>query len=76
MTHSEIVRKLIGNINPVADAAIDKERLENLEVYLQLFEDMLLDISFVAREKDSPYASTRKIGEIADKFLQNIKEEI
>lgn len=74
MENIDIVRKLIGNINPVADAAIDTERLKNLESYLQLLEVMLSDISFVAREKDSPYASARNIGEIADKFLQNIKE--
>jgi len=76
MTIHEIVKKLIGAINPVGDTGMDNDRLENLKAMTRLINDLLVDIVIVATEnKDRQEYSRKKAGEFANKFLDEIRIE-
>lgn len=54
----EVIQKLIGNINPVADASVDMERIENLKLFIDVFDEMhtmIDDITY--RWRDTNYCS-------------------
>lgn len=76
MTYAEIVKKLIGNINPTDDSSRDGERLEHLKTMCDLVEDLIGEIRFVTRDKDAYESSVKEIGQFAFKFLSRLKEEI
>lgn len=76
MTHLDIVKKLVGNINPTGDSSRDGERLENLKTMCNLVEDLIGEIQFVTRDKDAYESSVKEIGQFAFKFLSRLKEEI
>lgn len=76
MTHTEIVKKLIGNINATGDSSRDGERLDNLKAICELVSDLIGEIQFVTRDKDAYEASVKEIGQFAFKFLSRLKEEI
>lgn len=71
MIHADIVRKLIGPINPVGESYTDEERLENLKQLCNLVESLLLDIDEVAFHKNRPEYSIKRAGDYADKFIQD-----
>lgn len=68
----DIVSDLVGPIYPASDSAIDAERRENLKEYLELFQIMFLNIHNIAMLKDSPYHSTRVMGEDAYKVMKEM----
>lgn len=71
----QIVLKLTGRVTPVADASIDKERLENFKDYTELFLDMFNEITWISENyEDSPCASAKEIGQRAENILRVAKE--
>lgn len=72
----QIVNKLVGQITATGDSSRDGERLSNLIVMCNLVEDLIEEIHFSARDKDSYESSVKQIGQYADKFLNNLKEEL
>ena len=70
MTNYDVVKKLIGNIQPIGAAHIDEERLKNLKETIDLVELLLSDISNVAREASRQEASMKKAGIYAKEYLQ------
>ena len=69
----EVVTKLCGRVEPQGDAAIDTDIFENMEKFIGVFREMHKVIDEVAyRYKDSPYASEKRIGELADKQLNDM----
>lgn len=69
----EVITILTGKIKPVADSAKDKERLENMEVFLKVFSEMHEVIQYMAyKYKDSTYHSEKVIGQLCEKHLNNI----
>lgn len=76
MTHEDIVAKLIGSVNPVADSAIDAERFKNLEDLCLLTEQLIRKIKRVAACKDQYEHSIKKAAKYADDFLNELKLEI
>lgn len=76
MTNTDIVKKLIGNINATGDSSRDGERLENLKMMCNLVEDLIVEIQFVTRDKDAYESSIKEIGQFAFKFLSRLKEKI
>lgn len=48
MTNFDVVNKLIGEIRPVGDAAIDPQRLENLKAMCELMDEIHSAIDAVA----------------------------
>jgi len=76
MTHAEIVRKLVGNINPAGASHIDDERFDNLRTMIDLVEELLGDIQYVTRSAESWEGSVKRSGLYAKKFIDNLKEEL
>lgn len=69
----KVLETLIGKIEPVADGAIDRQRSENFEKYLEVFNHMHSEIEDIAwKYRNSPYGSAKSIGERADKFLTQL----
>lgn len=72
MTHTDIVKKLIGNIHPHGASHIDGDRLENLKEMCALVGDLVYEINFVARNnKDRQEHSMKIMGEYAHDYLIN-----
>ena len=69
MTIAEVVRKLIGEINPVGSSEVDKIRLENLQKLTILIDELICDVAYVKRYKDNSEFSVNKIGNFADEYL-------
>lgn len=76
MEIKEIVDKLIGDTSAYGCSSRDKESLINLTNKINLVYELILDLQFSARNKDSHEASVKMIGEKADKFLIDLKEEL
>ncbi len=69
MTHTEIVKKLIGNINPIGESHIDKERFESLKEMCDLVSNLVSEIKYVARDKNRNEHSMKEMGIYASNFL-------
>ena len=76
MDIKEIVQKLVGNITPAGESHLDTKRLENLKIMCGLIEDLVYEVNYVSRNKDRYESSMKVMGEYADKFLRNLKEEL
>jgi len=77
MEIKEIVNKLVGEINPLGCASRDPQRLENLKVMCNLITDLIEEVQYVSRNKDSYEGSVKVLGEYADKFLrEGIREYV
>lgn len=74
MDYHEIVRRLIGKIEPVGETNEDAKRYKNLLETQALVDALLADIDRVALLKDRQEASIAKCGKSAAEFLQNVKE--
>lgn len=75
LTVHEVVKKLIGPINPAGATHIDDKRFENLEAMIDLTEALLDDLHRVSRHSERQEASMAKAGKKAKAFLENIVEE-
>ena len=70
MTNTEIVSKIIGNINPTGKSEVDVERLENLKVMCTLVDDLVTAIDAVSyNNKDSKEHSVKEMSDYANNFL-------
>ena len=58
----EIVKKLIGNIEPCGDSQIDEERYKNLIEHTYLVGDLIESLVYVSRYKDSLEGSVEELG--------------
>lgn len=76
MEIKDVVNKLVGQISATGDSSRDGERLENLKTMCNLVEYLVGEIRFSARDKDAYENSVKGIGQHAQKFLDNLKEEL
>lgn len=75
MTNYDVVKKLIGKINPVGESNEDARRLKNLEDMCELAEQIIYDVNCLAFDfRDSHEASIRKSCEVADTFISSLRE--
>ncbi len=74
MTHIEILRKLIGRVNPTGDHGEDQKRLANLRTMGGVLLDLLEDIVDAAKCVDSEAASVRAIGKYASDTIGIVNE--
>ena len=72
MTISEIVKKLIGSIDPIGETNQDEVRFENLKDLILLVDILISDINRVAMNKGRVEYSMNKAGERASKFLDDL----
>ena len=68
----DVVKRLIGPIEPLGAAHTDEERFENLKAMTELVDLLLNDICVVGQYKNQHQASMKKAGEFADEFYGSI----
>lgn len=76
MEYYEIVEKLIGPVTPLGDASRDGERFENLTALCNLTEKLAQKIKTISDSKTSFESSVKRIGEKAQRSLDELKEII
>jgi hypothetical protein len=76
MTHYDIIKKLIGSVEPYGDSKIDEQRLKNLNDMQILVEQLIRDIKSAASYSDRQEHSMQQIGVHAKMFLQEIANDI
>ena len=72
MTYYEMVKKLVGEINPVGETYEDTRRLNNLENMIALVDHLMSDIDKVAMNKGRPEYSVNKAGTVASEYLDSL----
>jgi hypothetical protein len=74
MTYVDVVKKLIGNVQPCGDSCFDKQRLENLKIMCEIADNLIGELREASKAKNSQKNSMREIGQCADKFLSDVLE--
>ena len=75
MDNYDVVKKLIGPVNPVGDSSIDARRFENLKQLTYLVEKLMTDVATVAFDnKDRQEHSRKRAGQYAHKFYGTLPE--
>ena len=69
MTIYEIVKKLIGEIQPIGETNIDEKRLENLSAMIELVKLLLDDIYEIIKFQNRTEHSLQEAGEFASNFF-------
>ena len=69
----EVVKTLVGEVDAVGSTHIDKERLENLNVMIDVCNALLDDIYIASKTKDCPQYSMKQIGTHAYGFIEDLK---
>ena len=70
----EVVKKLVGHIEPIGETRTDERRLENLTKTIILVDKLVFDIGLVADgNKNRIECSMKKSGKLAHKFLHDLK---
>ena len=64
----KVVKKLIGEIDPVGETNEDTKRLENLEETIELIKSLLSDIESVSINRNRQEYSMKEIGITAYNF--------
>ncbi len=70
----DIIKRIIGNINPVGDTNIDKKRLENLKTHEEITYKLIEDLMWVSEDRDRIEYSMKNLGQSAYSQLLDIKE--
>ena len=70
MTNTDVVKKLIGSINPVGESDIDDERYENLKEMCVLVDNLITDIDDMAfLNRHAQEYSVKRAAKYASTFL-------
>lgn len=76
MTNYDVLKKLIGHIEPVGESHTDDARYYNLMEQCDIVEQLLHEVKQVSEYKDKVEYSMKKSGVFARQFLERIKEEL
>ncbi len=68
----DVVRKLVGPIEPVGETHTDEQRYKNLEAMTGLIGSLLGDVDRVIPCKNRHEASMKKAGEYASAFFNDL----
>ena len=68
----EVVKKLIGEIDPVGETHVDDKRYENLKAMTELVDTLLTDIDRVAGNRTRVEFSMKRAGNFARDFFNQI----
>lgn len=73
MNYTEIVKKLIGKIEPIGKTEVDAERLNNLRKTSELISELMIDIHDIVRiYHNCPEKSIKDSVEFSRRFMRNI----
>lgn len=70
----DVVKKLIGPIEPIGETNSDNKRYSNLVDTIDLVDELVSDINRVAACTTCHEYSMNKAGKRAEQFLKDIKE--
>ena len=73
MTNYDVVKKLIGQIDPVGETHTDEKRFRNLTETIDLVDKLLFDLHQVAQNETRHEHSMSKAGKEAADFLKDVK---
>ncbi|MBL0317488.1 MAG: hypothetical protein IPP69_17655 [Flavobacteriales bacterium] len=73
MTNTDVVKKLIGNVQPYGASHIDEQRFENLKAMCELVGDLIEEIKDAAKSKERHEYSMKEMGLYAYKFLSQLE---
>ena len=74
-TSYQVVKKLVGRIDPEGETNTDNLRFENLKEMTRVVDGLLFDIEAVAiGNKGRPEYSRKRAGEYASKFLDDVRD--
>lgn len=73
---SDVVKRLLGLINPQGRSEVDVVRYDNLNQTIQITEELINDIMIVSKNKDSQEYSVSKAGIKAEKFLKDLQQTL
>lgn len=69
-----VIKKLLGPIDPVGETNADDRRYENLKVTIRVVKELLSDLGEVAQNSDRVEYSMKRAGQKARQFLKDIQE--
>ena len=76
MENIDVVKKLIGNINPVGETNTDNERFENLKEMCDLIEKLTEEVADMAdRNRHSHEFSVKRSVNFAYEFMKNLSDD-
>lgn len=76
MTNYDVIKKLLGPIEPIGEANTDEKRYENLEETIDVVNKLLFDLNQAAGYVTRSEYSMRHIGNKATEFLGEIRETL
>jgi len=74
-TSYSAIKLILGKIVPIGETTEDGKRLDNLKETLDLVETLIADIRVVSSYSLNSQYSMKRAGELAKKFLEELKEE-
>lgn len=75
INHYEVIKKLIGPIEPVGESHTDEKRFENLITLIGLMSSLMDDIQAVSKYKERHEFSIGRAGLFAKGALEGLKRE-
>lgn len=73
MEFKEIIKKIIGSIEPYGDTNIDEERSKNLEIHMEVTYELIKDLIDVAKYRNRNEYSMKNLGLDAFELLKELK---
>ena len=71
----EVIYALVGKIEPVADSAIDRNRLESVQLLISVVDKIHTDLFNIARmHKKSSCASKKRVAIECEEFINSLKD--
>lgn len=74
MTNYDVIKKLLGPINPQGESNTDKERYENLEATIEVVNQLIGDVINVSHNRTRHEMSMREAGQKAYGYLAELYE--
>ena len=68
----DVVRKLVGPVQPIGDSDIDRNRFENLKELTSLVEELVGDIRHIVPDKNREEHSLHRAGEYSFEFIKEL----
>lgn len=69
----KVIDALVGSIEPYGSSHIDKERIENLRVLLEVMDEYIAEIDKVVKYRNRTEYSMREMGEMAYDWFLDLK---
>ena len=76
MTNYDVIKKLIGRVEPIGESNEDSERLINLEDLIYVTECLIRDLKSVAEYNRYYESSVKYAGLTSSKYLNGLKDDL